>query len=295
MPHALPDSRKELSVREIAAQLRREVERFQPQARLTAPLVGELISRLDLSVAELAGELHLAPQTIHRWRGGKTVPRPRQIHDLMNWLESRLPQEQSRATPPVVSGENLARLGIRLADEILAWEREAAHVWIVKSGVLRENVRGTIGQSVLRALQNGAHFDYVFLESTPAAESFRQFTNWLSQESFGGQLRGHCVSDPHLARVIGLNDAPGAWIGLEYSAAQIQQLGRTFDVFFALATREYADVNRTQPKNEDGQAIWVELATPQAARWLQTLKDSLKGLEEQAWRGVEVKSLGGAA
>ena len=286
MLQTLPDSTETLSLQQLAVGLRAEAERFQPQARLTAPLVRELLARLDLSVAEVAGQLGLAPQTVHRWRNGKTVPRPRQTRDLAAWIERHTAKTgtDSGVLPP--SSEASAHVGIRFAAEVLELERGAQHVWIVKSGALREGVRGAIGESVLRALQNGAHFSYVFLESTPAAQSFKQLQRWLEKETFSGHVRGFCVSDPHLARAIGLSDAPGAWIGLDYSPEQARRLGRSFDVFFGIAAREYTDTSRTQTKNEDGQAAWIELATPCAARWLQMLKDSLEELEKQKWHGV---------
>ena len=286
MSDAPPDSIQNLSVQELAIRLRAEVEKFQPQARLCAPLVSELLSRLDMPVAEVAGELGLAPQTVHRWRNGKTVPRPRQARDLASWIEQREQKTENAPLALPAQSEASAQIGIRFADEILGLEREAKHVWIVKSGVLRECVRGAIGEGVFHALQNGVNFSYVFLEGTPAAQSFKQFHNWLQKEEFSGHVQGFCVSDPHLARAIGLSDSPGAWIGLDYSAPQAKRLGRQFDVFFAVAAREYADASRTQPKNEDGQAVWIELATPYAARWLQTLKESLEGLEKNNWRGV---------
>lgn len=289
MPAILPDSTQVLPLEELAARLRAEAERFQPQAHSTAPLVREMLARLDLSVSEVAKELGLAPQTVHRWRNGKTVPRPRQARDLAAWIAKSGEGNVGAATLP--PSEALGRLGIRFADEILGLEREAKHVWIVKSGVLRENVRGAIGEGVLHALQNGVDFSYVFLEGTPAAQSFVQFGKWLTKEAFSGHVRGFCVGDPHLARAIGLSDSPGAWIGLDYSENQAKKLGRQFDVFFGMAAREYADANRVQPKNEDGQAVWVELATPYAARWLDTLKSSLEELERSNWHGVTLTRL----
>lgn len=295
MSDAPPDSIQNLSLPELAVRLRAEVEKFQPQTRLSAPLVSELLSRLDLPVAEVAGELGLAPQTIHRWRNGKTVPRPRQARDLATWIDQREQKPESAPLAFPAQSEASAQIGIRFADEILGLEREAKHVWIVKSGVLRESVRGAIGEGVFHALQNGVNFSYVFLEGTPAAQSFVQFHSWLQKEEFSGHVQGFCVSDPHLARAVGLSDSPGAWIGLDYSAPQAKRLGRQFDVFFGVAAREYADASRTQPKNEDGQAVWIELATPYAARWLQTLEESLGELEKNHWRGVTLSQLPNAA
>ena len=254
----------------------------------------QLVEASGLSAPTLARHLEVAPQTIHRWCNGSTMPRPRQIQKLERWFAP--PQEASKATVADAvayhAPEAIRCLGIRFADEVLALEAEASAVWIVKSGTLREEVRGSIGETVLRGLKNGTHFHYLFLESTPAASSFRNLSSWLRREEFAGRMTGYQVGDDHLARAIGLTDAPGAWIGIEYSEAQAARLQRRFDVFFAVGTREYTDPARSHVKNEDGQPCWIELATPQAARWLSTLNETVAKLEKLGhWHGVEVVRL----
>lgn len=220
-----------------------------------------------MSPSELARHLEITPQTVNRWRNGQMVPRPTQARKLEAWVVKR---EKARASQ---TAYDLNMMGIRLAEEILKLETEAKVVWVVKSGLLREANGGLVGESVLQGLRNGAHFRYLFLPHSPAAQSFKGLASWLETENWSGTATGYSLTDAHLATAIGLSEAPGAWIGIEYSTAQIQKLGRRFDVFFALGVREYADAARTQVKNEDGQPIWLELGAPQAARWLETLQN----------------------
>lgn len=272
----------------LAATLCEETSRSQPEATRVAELLRQLLETVGLSAPALARHLGVAPQTVNRWRNGQAVPRPRQAQKLQEWLSGYL----SEAEPVIPEVEKWSEapdavkcLGVRFANEVLALEGEARAVWIVKSGELREGVRGAIGESVLRGLRHGTHFHYLFLEGTAAARTFRQLTQWLQDETFAGQVTGYEVRDDRLARAIGLTEAPGAWIGLEYSPAQATRLGRHFDVLFALGVREYADVGRTQIKNEDGQACWLELATPQAARWLSLLSETARRLEDDQQQG----------
>ena len=278
----------------LIASLREHASHPDPDTQKIAEMMRQIVEATGLSAPTLARHLEVAPQTVHRWCNGSTMPRLRQIQKLEGWFDP--PQEPSQATVnPAVShhaSEAIRCLGIRFADEVLALEAEASAVWIVKSGTLREEVRGSIGETVLRGLKNGTHFHYLFLESTPAASSFRNLSGWLRREEFSGRLAGYRVGDNHLARAIGLTDAPGAWIGIEYSEAQAARLQRRFDVFFAVGTREYTDPARSHVKNEDGQPCWIELATPLAARWLSTINETVAKLEKLGhWHGVEVVRL----
>lgn len=255
---------------ELAARLRAHVGTTRPEATQSSALVKDILESLAISPPELARHLELAPQTINRWRKGEIVPRPRQAQRLEAWLQQQQPN-LIEISPS--NAHDLNSLGIRLSAEILHWEADAKAVWIVKSGVLREAARGTIGETVLRGLQNGAHFNYVFLRHSPASESFQRLSKWLQTENFTGNVTGFEISDYHLASAIGLTEVSGAWIGIEYSPDQVAILKRRFDVFFAVSVREYSDARRTDTKNEDGQPCWMELATPQAARWLEALNN----------------------
>jgi len=277
----------------LSSSLRGEASRPNPELEKVAELMRQIVTASGLSAPALARHLEVAPQTVHRWCNGSTMPRPRQIQKLERWLAP--PQEPGQALADAATRhapEAIRCLGIRFADEVLALEAEARAVWIVKSGTLREEVRGSIGETVLRGLKNGTHFHYLFLESTPAAISFRNLSGWLRREEFTGRMTGYRVGDDHLARAIGLSDAPGAWVGIEYSEAQAARLQRRFDVFFAVGTREYTDAARSHVKNEDGQPCWIELATPQAAHWLSTINETVAELEKLGhWHGVEVVRL----
>jgi transcriptional regulator with XRE-family HTH domain len=259
-----------------------------------AQMMRQLLEVSGLSAPTLARHLEVAPQTVHRWCSGTAMPRPKQIQKLERWFTQG--EEAGRAEVPEAvprqAPESLKYLGIRFADEVLALEAEARAVWIVKSGTLREEVRGSIGEAVLRGLKHGTRFHYLFLEGTPAASSFQQLSRWLEGESFAGQVTGYRVGDNHVARAVGLTDAPGAWIGIEYTDEQAARMQRRFDVFFAVGAREYTDATRSQVKNEDGQPCWIELATPLAARWLSTVAETVDKFEKLGrWHSVEILQL----
>ncbi len=276
--------------------LQQHTSRPHPEPSRVAELMRQIVESSGLSAPTLARHLEVAPQTVHRWCNGKAVPRLRQIQKLQRLLAQPqgLSEPVSTELVPLQAPEAIRCLGIRFADEVLALEAEARPVWIVKSGTLREEARGSIGEAVLRGLKHGTRFHYLFLEGTPAAHSFRRLADWLSRETFASQITGYRVGDAHLARAIGLTDALGAWIGIEYSDAQAARLQRRFDVFFALGAREYTSPTRLQVKNEDGQPCWIELATPKAAYWLDTITETVAKLNSLGqWHGVEIIRLPG--
>ncbi len=278
----------------LIASLRAQISRPAPDPNRVAELMRQVVEASGSSAPMLARQMEVAPQTVHRWCNGNAVPRPRQIQKLERLFAQ--PQEASESVAPVAAPrqapEALRCLGIRFADEVLALEAEARAVWIVKSGTLREEARGSIGEAVLRGLKHGTRFHYLVLEGTPAAHSFRRLADWLGRETFSGEMTGYRVGDGHLARAVGLTDAPGAWIGIEYSEEQATRLQRRFDVFFAVGTREYTDATRSQVKNEDGQPCWIELATPKAAQWLATITETVAKLDGLGhWHGVEIARL----
>ena len=229
---------------------------------------------LAITAPELARHLEIAPQTVNRWRNGQIVPRARQAQRLEQWIKQK-------AAPPTLPPplQDLNTLGIQFSADIFNLETNAQTVWIVKAGILREATRGTIGESVLTGLKNGVNFNYVFLPHTPSARTFVELQQWLASESFSGTVTGYEINDNYLSRAIGLGEGPGAWIGIEYNALQVERLHRHFDVFFALAVREYTDATHQHTQNEDGLPCWIELATPQAARWLTGLKSLCAELE----------------
>jgi transcriptional regulator with XRE-family HTH domain len=189
-------------------------------------IIENLLEATGVSSSHLARQMDVASQTVNRWRRGEVVPRARQFEKMAEYIQSILEQEESktnRESPfsDVGQGhlEAVSKLGIHFADSIMALEAESRHVWILKSGALREAASGFMGESVLRALKYGTHYHYVFLAGTPAETSFSQLIAWLQSETFAGSVTGYCLRDAVWAGTLGITQAPGAWIVMEYGDA----------------------------------------------------------------------------
>jgi DNA-binding transcriptional regulator YiaG len=240
---------------------------------------------------QMARQLGVAPQTVNRWVRGVVQPRPGQIDKVLAILQEKNGIEQSRTSVgiesvngqheaqdeyhagPVAFSEAAPRLGIHFTDSVMGLEGEARDVWIIKCGPLREADGGFMAAAVLRALRAGTHFHYLFLPGSAAEETFLHYLKpWLEEEDFTGKVTGYVMRDLAQAARVGLSSTPGAWVVIEYSTDQARRLQRDFDVFKALAVREYMDATRRHIKNEDGQPCWLELATPQAKVWIAQLR-----------------------
>lgn len=277
----------------------------------TSRYIGLVLRVVQMSPKQFAGALGVAPQTVNRWLRGSVSPQGEQflkiialidnetghrtITDQSSGNEKPAPRkEQPNPRSNVIASEAATvrvsldeinhqkgispSLGVHLTASIMALEMKARNVWIIKCGSLREAARGFFGESVLQALKDGTHFHYLFLADSLAEKSFRSgLQPWLAKETFSGSVTGYVLQDPVDASRIGLGRGPGAWIVIEYSQAQVSQMQRSFDVFFALSVREYLDSSHHQVKNEDGQPCWLELATAQAAAFQDRLNDLIQG------------------
>jgi transcriptional regulator with XRE-family HTH domain len=238
-----------------------------------AELFSLLLNSTSYSSPQLARIIGVAPQTVNRWKAGKTQPRLGQIKKLQEAIMRANGPRDTPSPRPDPARLGTSTLGVRSVEEILTLEAGAQDVWIVKNGVLREAVPGFVGDMVLRGLKRGTNFHYVFASESAAEVSFqRHFSEWIQRETFTGCLTGHSVRDTHTAYKLHLSLAPGAWVAIRYSSEQSEQLRRQFDVFMALPVRQYIDSNRTIIENEDGQAHWFELPSQQAWHLLQTFK-----------------------
>jgi DNA-binding transcriptional regulator YiaG len=289
--------------------LRESVERYgkhgDPHLKVGS-LVRQFREATGLTPAQFARRLGVAPQTVHRWQKDEARPRPSQMEKFDRLLRSLGPGDPcppGGATRPIPfqplpiqgasAAEAAAGLGIHFYDSVMELERQAKAVWIVKSGRLREGEGGYIGEMVLEALRGGVEFHYVFLQGSPAEQSFRsEFRQWIEAEPIRGTVTGHCVKDPQVAYDLGLSDAPSAPVAIEYGPEQAARLRRRFDVFLALSAREYMDASHTSVKNEDGQPCWVELATARSSRWMKKLS-RLKAIEpgDAAVETIRLKGL----
>lgn len=238
-----------------------------------------LLEITSIAASQLAREINVTPQTVNRWQRGEVAPRSRQFEKISAFIKERMNEETANNFPLDENHkvwkdvEAASRLGIHFSDSIMALEKEAQHVWILKSGILREASQGYIGQGVLCALKNGVHYHYVFLAGTPAATSFVRLVEWLKAQEFTGSVTGYALHDPIWAGTLGITQVPGAWVMIEYGETQIHQLQRNFDVFMGLPAREYTDATRQHLKNEDGQPCWIELATSRADIWKERLHE----------------------
>lgn len=243
-----------------------------------AELFSLLLSSTSYSSPQLARIISVAPQTVNRWKTGKTQPRLGQIKKLQEAIMGANGPRDTPSTSPDPTRLGTSILGVRSVEEMLVLEAGAQDVWIVKNGVLREAVPGFVGDMVLRGLKRGTNFHYVFAADSAAEMSFQtHFSEWIQRETFTGRLSGHSVRDTHTAYKLHLSLAPGAWVAIRYSSVQAEQLRRQFDVFMALPVRQYIDGSRTIIENEDGQAHWFELPSQHAWHLLQTFKQCTEG------------------
>ncbi|MDF2441459.1 MAG: helix-turn-helix protein [Abditibacteriota bacterium] len=231
---------------------------------------------LDLSPTHFARRLQVSPQTVNRWENGTIKPRLRQLAKFEEVARSEEQDPPSAGTDGMgwketSDREAVTQLGIRLSSYIMEMEIHAKAVCVCKNGRLRESDRGYIGEMVLKALQNGVEFKYIFFENTEADKSFRALLKWVKAEKFTGAITGYCIKSHRTAYELGLSHIPSAWVAIEYGQEQAFRLKRRFDVFVVLAVREYIDSSRLEAKNEDGQPCWVELATPRAGKYIDSV------------------------
>jgi transcriptional regulator with XRE-family HTH domain len=246
-----------------------------------ARFIRALLRTTRSSSPQLAREIGVASQTVNRWVRGTTSPRSGQIRKILALMENDLGMPLKSEKHSNILGDKMVHLpktfdslGIHFSESIMALEAEAREVWVIKCGALREATRGFMGEAVLRALKNGVHFHYIFLTDSEAERTFvHQLKPWLATQKFSGIVTGYNVKDATHATTIGITQAPGAWIVIEYSQHQMQSLKRSFDVFKALPVREYMDDTRREIKNEDGQPCWIELATSRASALMERLSD----------------------
>lgn len=257
----------------------------------TSRFIKALLKTTKQPAPRFAADIGVAPQTVNRWLRGTVSPRVGQLQKIVALMENGMQKRPlSEAFKNLLdkgsdhASQAFQSLGLHFSDSIMALESQARDVWIIKCGVLREAARGFMGEKVLQALKQGTNFHYVFLPDSGAERTFRcSLQPWLEREHFLGSVTGYIIKDAEQAATLGITRTPGAWIAIEYSNAQMQQLHRGFDVFKALPVREYSDATRQNVKNEDGQPCWIELATPQAS----VLMSQLNDLRSNALRAQE--------
>jgi transcriptional regulator with XRE-family HTH domain len=270
--------------------------------------VGALVRRfreaVGLTPGQFARRLGVAPQTVNRWQKDEARPRLSQLRKFEALLHSggdapAASQHPSGATPSVtlsraLGAEAVAGLGVHFSDSIMELEKQAATVWVIKNGWLRESGDGYLSEMVWEALRNGVQFHYVFARDTPAEESFRRHLQpRLEAEPVAGAVTGYCVKKHQLAYALGLSDASATWIVIEYSPQQALRYKRRIDVFLSVGVREYGDAAHTTVKNEEGQPCWIELSSWHSKEWRERLS-RLRSLDGSLPE-VEIIRLGGGS